>query len=288
MIKKPILGLILLLVAGLGQAQVVDGYWLGKLTQQSQPPFDQYRIQLTLQQDGNTVTGTSRIHLWDSLHLFAEMEIQGRIVGDKLYFQETKVLDSYQFGTMDWCLKTGTLKTNNLGGILQMRGDWSGKTGATTCAPGNIVVEKVIRRQPKEKIVSKKHLLPPPKNAPLPEINFGSLDGRKITRQKNVPVRIRLITAYIYDSNKEDGDIISLRYNGKWVLKDYSLKNNKKSIELRIEPGKENKLILYAENLGRIPPNTCALSFFDGEKNRTLSLVSDKRTCGALQFEFKK
>lgn len=314
--SRSILLAVLLLLSSIGlQAQSFSGLWVGKLTQNLDPPFNEYRMRLDLRQKDDIVTGVSHIHLPDSLEIFAEMEFRGVVKGNVLYFMEPGMLDGHHFDEWDWCLKRGKLTLEDMGGIMRMEGMWEGKIEEMRCESGGIVVEQAdFRPDPlardkgeERKNVEAKNSVEvknPPvveqKKAPAvaqqqdpepiveQEKNYGDLDGRPITRQAEVPVSKTDITAYIWDANKEDGDVVSLQYNGEWLLRDFTLRNAKKAIQLKLSSNGDNRLILYAENLGSIPPNTCALTFHDGERIRTLSLVSDKVSCGALKFVVKE
>ena len=220
------------------------------------------------------------------------------------------MVDSHHFDDWEWCLKQGKLTMEDMGGILRLSGVWEGSVGEMRCEAGEIIVEQAdlkpdplardkgeerknvqVKNPPKVKVannsgaVEQQQAPPPVEKKPK---SYGTLDGRPITRQATVPVTKTDITAYIWDANKEDGDIVSLQYNGEWLLRNYSLKNAKRPIQFKLSSNGDNRLILYAESLGSIPPNTCALTFHDGEKVRTLSLVSDEVSCGALKFVVKE
>ncbi len=97
---------------------------------------------------------------------------------------------------------------------------------------------------------------------------------RKIVSSKEWTVTNKKITLEIWDNNKEDGDIISLKFNNTWILSNFLLKKEKYKIELELS-NTNNQLLLYAENLGSIPPNTAAISIDDNKLIRTFILNSD-------------
>ena len=306
--KRPYLIVLLLFLAPVLHGQVFEGEWLGTLVQPDNPPYENYTVQLTMHQDKDIVTGITHIHLEGHPEIYARMEFKAAVnkKGDEMIFQEYKLLDHFHFATYEWCLKRGILSVEDIGrGIYQLSGVWEGFTKDVACSPGYMKVEKVdpdiISSPPvavedvKEADEVKNGDIKEKKNDPKEVVvdedapkNYGELEGRAITRLREVDVFKKDITAYVWDVNKEDGDVISLRFNGEWVLKDYYLKKEKKAIQLKIDPDKDNRLVLFAENLGSIPPNTCALTFNDGRNRRNLSLISDKVTCGALQFVWKQ
>lgn len=114
------------------------------------------------------------------------------------------------------------------------------------------------------------------------------LRDREIEKQNSINVASTEIEFFVWDDGKEeDGDIISLYIGGKWVLENYSLTREKKSVKIQINPDDKNYLIMYAINEGKFPPNTAAISVFDGKKEVKLNLKSSMKACGALIFRYK-
>lgn len=100
------------------------------------------------------------------------------------------------------------------------------------------------------------------------------IEDRKINFKRTVTVESDEISVSIWDNGKEDGDIISLNVNGEWVLKDFEVKSESDKINVKIKKG-ENFIVLHAENLGRIEPNTAALKIDDGQMEKTIILNSN-------------
>lgn len=271
--------------------QNFEGIWFGNLTQELDPPFDKYTIQLNLTQEGDVVNGTTLIYLADSSHIFAEMSLKGVVKEKRLFFTEKELLRSYHFSDWDWCLKRGLLRIVEGQENTFIAGAWQGFVGRIKCVPGKIAVERadtilVDPLPPKaipEPIVEVKE----PVIVKAEPVQQDIFEGRTISQERFVTVKDRELTVFVWDANKEDGDIVSLHFNGEWLLKDHLLQNKKFAVQLEIQSGEENRLVLFAENLGSIPPNTCALTFFDGEKERNLNLKSDEGTCGSLRFDVK-
>ena len=75
----------------------------------------------------------------------------------------------------------------------------------------------------------------------------------------------------IYDNQEEDGDIISINYNGVWVVENYALRKESLKIPVLLNKDGENFLLLHAENTGKIPPNTIAINYiYQGKKKRVV------------------
>jgi hypothetical protein len=263
---------------GLAQSQPLTGMWMGKLYQDQEQPFSEYNLRMELKQVGTRVTGTSYISLINRSELFAKMRVEGRWDKGVFSFHEVELVDSKHTDGWGWCLKMGDLQLKQNGQYQRLEGRWEGYMDDFPCKPGTLALEK---------------LNPQPKTEPQPAMteakgDFGVVEGRTITHRKEVPMKNDAFTVYIWDGDKVDGDIVSMQYNGEWLLRKYPISKTKKALHLEIVPGADNQLILYAENEGQYPPNTAAITFFDGVQEKNLNLSSDKSTCGALKFVLAK
>ena len=106
------------------------------------------------------------------------------------------------------------------------------------------------------------------------KLTFKDMAKRKIVSGKEWTVTRDKIILQVWDNNKEDGDIISLKFNDTWILSNFLLKKEKYTIELNLKQ-KDNHILMFAENLGSITPNTAAISIDDNKLIRTFILNSD-------------
>lgn len=113
-----------------------------------------------------------------------------------------------------------------------------------------------------------------------------AIDNRKVVTSRTIAVNKKSIDLFVWDNMKVDGDQISLMMNGSWILKKHTLSESKYKLNIKIDPHSNNYLVLYAHNLGTQPPNTAALRFHDGTKQRELLLKSDLGECGAINFVY--
>ncbi|MDC3210379.1 hypothetical protein OAU10_02640 [Saprospiraceae bacterium] len=110
------------------------------------------------------------------------------------------------------------------------------------------------------------------------------INGRKTEIVETVLTKSKEVIIKVWDNNKVDGDLISLNLNGVWILKNYLLKKEVKDILIYL-PEDSNELILYAENLGRMPPNTAAISIWNGDEEiKKLVLNSDEGKSEAIKI----
>lgn len=115
--------------------------------------------------------------------------------------------------------------------------------------------------------------------------NKSELMGRKIAANHVLSVNGDEVIIQFWDNSQEDGDIISLNLNGEWILKNYILKKSKGEMILDLVKG-ENYLILHAENLGEVSPNTATLSVIeDGKLTKSIELSSDMGKSAAIKIE---
>ena len=84
---------------------------------------------------------------------------------------------------------------------------------------------------------------------------------------------------------KQDGDIVSLKLNNEWILLNFPLKKEKHTIIIPLKKP-ENQLMLFAENLGSIPPNTAAISINDNSTVKTFILNSDMKSSESIKIFF--
>lgn len=108
-------------------------------------------------------------------------------------------------------------------------------------------------------------------------------EGRKIEIKNEIIFSTDKVTIEIWDNNKVDGDIISLSLNGRWLLKKYTTKKKRKILQIELTE-RENLLILYAENLGEIAPNTAAVRVLARGIDQTVILNSDMGKSDVIKF----
>jgi hypothetical protein len=90
---------------------------------------------------------------------------------------------------------------------------------------------------------------------------------RKIEAIRSVDIKSDSLLLSLYDNGEIDGDTVSVLLNGKVIMPNQGLMSRaiNKTIYLTPEMGDSLVLIMYAENLGSIAPNTGLLVIHDGE-----------------------
>lgn len=113
--------------------------------------------------------------------------------------------------------------------------------------------------------------------------NRKHLRDRKIDIQEKMETKNAIINIEVFDKNKVDGDIVSVYLNGELVEEHIVVEKEKKVIKLHLQEG-SNLLVLYAENMGKMPPNTAAVIIKDGEQIKLTTMVSDFKKNGAVEL----
>ncbi|NJN34376.1 MAG: hypothetical protein HC817_09125 [Saprospiraceae bacterium] len=119
----------------------------------------------------------------------------------------------------------------------------------------------------------------PPSN----EANTPKFDTRTVNVRKDYITKMKTLRLEIWDNDQEDGDLVSIMLNGHLIAKNYAVRKAKRKLEIPLQEG-DNVLTFHAENLGQAPPNTAALSFFDGIDTQTIILNSDMAKSEAIKI----
>ncbi len=86
----------------------------------------------------------------------------------------------------------------------------------------------------------------------------------------------------IVDPKFIDGDIVSVYFNGKILLRKEKVTEQAHVFHIDLKKG-ENEILLFAHNLGTRPPNTASLKIFDGENDpKEIVIDSDFNQCGRM------
>jgi PKD repeat protein len=104
-----------------------------------------------------------------------------------------------------------------------------------------------------------------------------------------IPVENDSVSISLYDNGIVDGDSITLIYNSEVILTHQLLSSKPLKLSLYIDPQKtSNELVMYAENLGSIPPNTALMIIDDANNRYQVNVSSSRSSNGAVSFTIKR
>lgn len=92
----------------------------------------------------------------------------------------------------------------------------------------------------------------------------------------------------LFDHYRKDGDRVSINVNGEWVHRLISLEEKKRTIELSIQPGVSNYIILRADNVGWTTPNTVGIRYRSKNPDKTIVIKKDLLTNQAIELKFSQ
>lgn len=120
-------------------------------------------------------------------------------------------------------------------------------------------------------------------------ITEASLEKRDKEIIKTIAVERDSVNISLYDNGTIDGDSITLIYNDEIILTHQLLSGKPIKLSLKINPNRQsNELVMYAENLGSIPPNTALVVIVDGKNRYELNLSSNQVKNQAVSFIIKR
>ena len=138
-------------------------------------------------------------------------------------------------------------------------------------------VEKQVSVPINETMVSKDH-------TPTPI----AISSRPVKETKAIQVKNNTLKIDILDDAELDNDIVTVYFNKALVVDKKALTAKAFSFIVNLIEGKTNELVLYAENLGAIAPNTALMIINDGVTRYEVKLSSDFKNNASVKFELKK
>jgi hypothetical protein len=112
---------------------------------------------------------------------------------------------------------------------------------------------------------------------------------RKPVLGKVLEVASDSVRLSFYDNAEIDGDSISVFVNKQLVVAHQELTERAFNVYVKLDSLKEvNEVSMFAENLGKYPPNTALMVVNDGDKRYEVFLSSDYKGNATVQFKRKK
>lgn len=262
-----------------GEAQNLNGIWRGKLTQDPGGCYPVYFLELQISAlDHNSISGNS-YDFYDKTR-FVRLDFSGRYnaTTKRLVIIESKVLTFQIPRDCVPCIKTYDLSYTNNGKEEFLTGDWKGfeMERRAVCPPGRITLQRVMQSEFPVQVRQ---------NDTLARIQ----QSLKLQpREKDVLQTYQLDTSDIkidiYDNAEIDDDTVSVFLNNTLLLYKKRLTDKALTLKLQAFPGTEYELMMYADNLGRIPPNTALMVITAGSKRYELRVASSEQKSAVVKF----
>ena len=157
--------------------------------------------------------------------------------------------------------------------------------------PAPPMVKSPVAQEKLKEIVA---VVPEKKPEPIitPSVVQGAADvnKRSIATTQSVYYQSDSLVLTLYDNGYVDGDTVSVVMNGDVIFSKQGLSTKavSKTIYITKETPDSIKLVMYAENLGSIPPNTGLLVVHDGEAVYDVRFSADLKSNAAIILQRKK
>jgi hypothetical protein len=273
-----------LLLACLGDAQDLNGIWRGTLVQAPGGCYPEYNIELQINfiPTANTLSG--RAYDYHDTSKYLKLDFSGRYnsTTKRMVIIENTLMETHIPETCVPCIKTYDLVWTKSGNEETLIGECKGREfgGNNTCPAYKIILKRVaksdfavdVEQSPELKELQKKLNLQP--------------RSKELVKTFTVPSgEIKLD---FYDNAEIDNDTITVLLNGKLLLYRQMLKAIPLTIKLNAFPNTDYEIIMYADNLGTIPPNTALLVITAGTAKYEVRLASSEEKSAAVKFRFEK
>jgi len=150
--------------------------------------------------------------------------------------------------------------------------------------------EAAKAQKPKEDLVRKQKVEEQDKIQKANPTAAAEIDKRKIETIRTVEISQDSLVFSLYDPGVVDGDTVTVLINGKVIMPRVGLLATaiNKTIYLTPEMGDSIKVVMYAENLGSIPPNTGLLVIREARRIYEIRFSGDLQKNSAIILVRKK
>jgi hypothetical protein len=266
-------------------AQDISGIWTGTLVQEAGGCFTSYHIELQINYipSANTISGKS--YDYQSITQYVKQDFSGRFnpTSQRMVLVENNLLESKIPVTCIACVKTYDLVFSRQGYEEMLTGSCKGREYGTEnvpCPAYKVILKRAAESAFRTDIQQTPELLELQKNLKLEQ------------RTKEIVHDIKLespeIKIDVYDNAEVDNDTVTLLVNNRLLAYRKMLKTTPVSLQFKAFAGTDYELMMYADNLGSIPPNTALLVVTAGAKKYELRLASSNQKTAVVRFRYDK
>nr|MBC7613237.1 hypothetical protein [Pseudopedobacter sp.] len=277
--------LLLIFLSSQTKAQF-KGIWNGYLTEEGKTLKSYYILDIK-EQFEDIIKGDTYVYRTNYISFLGKMNFIGTIENGKLNLSELKLLINKRPITQEYfCFKNMLLERIDKDSIKHLTGPWLGAIyNSEPCSPGEVFLRKIEPNDDNKFEPIPEHI--------LDEINQKSLEPDSfLTTKLSIPriinVQSKKVNIKIKDYDKIDGDIISVYLNRNIIINKFNLKRQGVEKRLPLDPNSEiNELIIFANNLGKIPPNTCMMIVDDGITQQEIYITSSLQQSALLYLRYQ-
>ena len=124
--------------------------------------------------------------------------------------------------------------------------------------------------------------------APVNNAPAAGVDARRNILMETVYFKADSLRLTLYDNGEVDGDTVSVLLNGNIIIAKQRLSTNAINKTIYVNNQDSILLVMYAENLGSLPPNTGLLVVHDGKENYEIRFSGDLQKNAAIILKRRK
>lgn len=276
---------VLLVTCFAAQAQDLNGIWRGTLVQAPGGCFPQYNIELQINfiPTANTLSG--KAYDYRDTSKYVKLDFIGRFNANtkRMVIIENDLLETHIPEGCVPCIKTYDLTWSRSGNEEVLVGECKGRqfgSGINDCPAYKIILKRVAKSDFVVDVEQSKDLQDIQKRL--------QLKPRTTELVKTIALPTSEIRLDFYDNAEIDNDTITVLMNGKLLLYKQMLKATPLTLRMNAFPNTDYEIVMYADNLGSIPPNTALLVITAGVKKYEVRLASSEEKSAAVKLRFEE
>ncbi|MBC7848082.1 MAG: hypothetical protein H7Y31_00030 [Chitinophagaceae bacterium] len=262
-------------------AQNLTGVWRGKRTQVNGGCYPEYWLELHVYYTKDNAIMGNAYNYYDK-DRFTKINFTGR------YNPQTKRLVIIENAVVQYNVPANCIpciKTYDLNWLLSdkqsLDGDWKGHEMGNNnmCPPGRIHLDKEAVSVFPVDVFQNDTLVGLQKNLKLQQ------------REKEIVQTIAIDTSEIkielYDNAEIDGDTVTVFLNNTLLLYKKRLTDKPLTLNFTAFPNMDYEFMMYADNLGKIPPNTSLMVITVGKKRYEMRISSSEQKSAVVRFRYQ-
>ena len=294
---------VCLLVFTASYSQDLSGYWQGEFRtdQRFNGRHVTFFMNMVLGQNGRKILGrfaNSALDFPNNPDVVYEIsgiigkkdKIPSRLIRNEILYNRLPGETAEYFLSLDQIeyIKNDTMEVLrgywSANGLMSLRSDgyaggfWVRKLHNTDSLATHFLIDTSVTYHPDVTIAKD------PVSVLIPDLMI----KRKNIQQGDVVVNTKSIFLQLYDNGIVDDDSVSIFFNGKLLLSHQRISETPIVLNIELdENNPRNELLLFAENLGRIPPNTALIIVTAGDKRFELFSKADMNENAVLLFRYQ-
>ncbi len=321
---KNLLLILFICTAISSSAQKISGFYTGTLYNDSTKMTQRY--ELAVNEYKGKITGYSYVtFIAKDTFYWGIRKVKATIVGDSLVVEDDKIVaNNFPEPPAKKVGRIITIPLNGQDSIISLNGTWkTNQTKIYYSVPGSIKLdrsadssrsplishlrelkiiqdpvyaEEVVKENKETRVKVKKE---------APKVETIAEPAEEVIPVSNTPVLLAyhqrankllqtldvqsdsLVLAF-YDNGVVDGDSVSVYLNGQNIISAIRLKTVATKKTIQVASAGNLEILLVAENLGSIPPNTGLMTITDGDKVYQVNFSADMKTNASIIIRRKK